>query len=107
MTDFARGLWCGAFGVNGESPVRKPSAARAFAPSKWASASEPSPPAETRRNERRLSEKSGSIHIKKRVARQQHLAEVSPDANLCITLIFVDIALLADEILRSGKFVLR
>src|SRR6185295_9148846 len=81
MTDFARGLWCGAFGASGESNRNEPSAARASVASRCDKAREPRLPAESRRNERRLSEKFESVHIKECVARQQHLAQVSPHAD--------------------------
>ena len=52
-----------------------------------------------------MKEKFESIHIEKRVAGQQQLAEVAPDANISVSLLPVDGALLANEIFRSGKFV--
>src|SRR5881628_3785886 len=104
MTDFARGWWCGAFGANGESDRDGPSAERASAASKCDKASEPRPPAETRRNERRLREKFESVHIKKCIARQQHLAEVGPNAEASVGLALVNDALFFNEAFCGGEF---
>src|SRR5262245_40138314 len=104
MTDLARGLWCGALGANGEPARAGLSAPRASAPSKCAKAREPRPPAETRRNERRLREKSESIHIKKSVASQQHLAEVSPDMDAGVRLTLVNEVLFVNELFRRREF---
>ena len=91
-------------GANGESDRDGPSADRASAASRCDKASEPRPPAETRRNERRLREKFESVHIKKCVARQQHLAEVGPNANGSVRLSLVNEVLLFNEIFGGGKF---
>src|SRR2546426_9320558 len=104
MTDFARGLWCGAFGANGESERSGPLAARASMTSRCDKAREPRPPAETRRNERRLSEKSELVHIKKRVARQEHLAEVCPNAGGSARLTLVNDVLFLNEVFCCGEF---
>src|SRR5437016_6010087 len=104
MTDLARGLWCGAFGANGDSDGNEPSAARASRPSRCRKASEPRPPAEIRRNDRRLREKFESVHIKKGVARQQHLAEIGPNADGSVRAILVNDVLFFNEVFRGGEF---
>src|SRR5580765_4089086 len=104
MTDLARGLWCGAFGANGESARAGPSAPRDSPPSKCAKAREPRPPAETRRNERRLREKSESVHIKKCVARQEHLAEIGPYVDVGVRLTLVNDVLFFNEVFRRREF---
>src|SRR5437867_4389485 len=112
MTAFARGGWCGRFGAKGESEDSRLSIADCgldadceFVASRWVKASEPSPPAEARRNERRLMEKSESVHIKKRVAGQQHLAKVGPDSEIRARLTLVDGVLFIHEFFGSGNFV--
>src|SRR6185436_9150439 len=97
MTDLARVLWCGAFGARGDSDSGGRSDALASSESKCDKAREPRPPAETRRNERRLSAKSELVHIKKGVARQQHLAEVGPNAGGRVRLLPINDGLFLDE----------
>src|ERR1041385_1752215 len=98
MTDFARGLWCGVFGASGESDRNGSFAARASCASRCDKASEPRPPAETRRNERRLREKLESVHIKECVAGQQHLAQIGPNTDCNVRLTLVNGVLFVHEI---------
>src|SRR6185436_4216136 len=84
-----------------KEPAGAEGAARRAGPSRCASASEPSPPAGRRKKERRLMEKSGLIHIQKAIARQQHLAEVGPDAQVRLRLARVDQRLVTKKIQRG------
>jgi hypothetical protein len=69
-------------------------------------AREPIPPADMRRNERRLIEKFESVHIKKCVARQQHLGEVGPNSDGGVRLTLVNDVLFFNEVFRVGEFLL-
>src|SRR6266576_3720426 len=62
MTDFARGLKWGGLGARGEGGSGNLSAARPSRLRSCANAREPSPPAEARRNVRRLKEQTESVH---------------------------------------------
>src|SRR5437867_8473682 len=106
MTDLARGAKWGTCGASGEGcSCGCLSAARVSMLSRCASAREPSPPAEARRNARRLIEYDESIHIKKRVARQQHLTQVRPGPLSGLGLTAVDCLLFSQKLLRGGEFV--
>src|SRR6185436_18971301 len=102
MTDLARGLWCGDFGDKGEADAP---AARASSASNCDIASEPRPPAEMRRNDRRLMEKPESVHIKKPVACQKHLAKVRPYAEVHVALRVVDGLLFTHESFGASQFI--